>query len=205
MISERSIEFGNEIFVCFVDFEKAFDRVDWVKMMEILKSIGVDWRDRKLIADLYMKQQVVIRVNEDTTDPTLIGRGVRQGCLLSPLLFLLYSEAINAEAMQSMDEGVNIGGENLSDVRFADDQAMMSSTNAGLQSIMDKLNETAKKYGMKINLKKTKVMRISREGGSKVDIILDGVKLEQVKQFKYLGAWITEDGRSDLALLPSSN
>ena len=51
MLCERSIEYGNDIFVCFVDFEKAFDRVNWVKMMGILKRIGVYWRDRRLVTN----------------------------------------------------------------------------------------------------------------------------------------------------------
>jgi hypothetical protein len=61
MLVERTLEHDGEIYVCFVDFEKAFDRVNWVKMLKILKDIGVDWRDRRLIADLYMRQKVMIR------------------------------------------------------------------------------------------------------------------------------------------------
>ena len=70
-------------------------------------------------------------------------------------------------------------------VRFADDQAMVANSNADLQRIMDKLNKTSEEYGMKMNLKKTKVIRISRKEGSKITIKIDGVKLEQVKQFSY--------------------
>ena len=80
-------------------------------------------------------------------------------------------------------------------VRFADDQAMMAIT-AGLQRIMDKLNKTSEEFSMKINLKKTKVIRISRKEGTKITIKIDGVKNEQVKQFSYLGSTITEDSKS---------
>src|SRR5580698_431469 len=62
LLCERSIEHNNDVYICFVDFEKAFDRVNWVKMMDALKSIGVDWRDRKLIRELHMGQEAVIRV-----------------------------------------------------------------------------------------------------------------------------------------------
>jgi len=78
-------------------------------------------------------------------------------------------------------------------VRFADDQAMVANSNAGLQRLMDNLNKTSEEFGMKINLKKTKVMRISRKEGSKITINIGGVKLEQVKQFNYLGSTLTED------------
>ena len=186
----------NEVSVCFIDFEKAFDRVNWVKMMQILKQIGVDWRDRRLIRDLYMNQEAFVRVNGELTEPGIIGRGVRQGCLMSPLLFSLYIEEMMKEAMVDLHEGVQAGGNWLKDVRFADDQGMVASTEQGLQLILDKLNESAKQYDMKINVKKTKVMKISKNGGT-MNIIIDGQKVEQVNKFKYLGAWNTEDGRCE--------
>ena len=109
MMSERSLENDNKIYVCFVDFEKAFDRVSWVQMMKVLKSIGVDWRDRRMVMNLYMNQEAMVRVNEEYTAPGLIGRGVRQGCLLSPLLFTLYAEAMMGEAMEGIEDGVRVG------------------------------------------------------------------------------------------------
>ncbi len=57
---ERSLEHENEVYICFGDFEKAFDRVDWVKMFETLKSLHIDWRDRRLLQDLYMRQEAVV-------------------------------------------------------------------------------------------------------------------------------------------------
>ena len=98
--------------------------------------------------------------------------------------------------MEGIDEGIKIGGKLLKDVRFADDQVMVAESEVGLQKIMDGLNATALKYGMKINIKKTKVMRVCREGGE-VNITINGTKLEQVKSFKYLGHTITDDGRRE--------
>ena len=102
-----------------------------------------------------------------------------------------------AEGLDNIEEGVNVGGELVTDVRFADDQGMVAETEKGLQKIMDSLNEIAQKYGMKINVKKTKVMVIFRKGGGVVKITLNGERIEQVAKFCYLGAWITEDGRCD--------
>jgi hypothetical protein len=197
VICERSLEFGNDVFICFVDFEKAFDRVDWVKMLDILKRIGVDWKDRRLVMNLYMNQKAVVKIMQDYSEESDIGRGVRQGCCMSPLLFNIFAETMMTEAMEGIEEGVKIGGNLVKDIRFADDQGMIASTEKGLQKIMDRLNSTAEKYGMKINIKKTKVMRVSRNVGEKINIMVNGKQIEQVENFKYLGSTITEDGRCE--------
>src|SRR5271163_968395 len=94
-------------------------------------------------------------------------------------------EEMMEEAMEDMTEGVQIGGYQLKDVRFADDQAMVASTEKGLQSIVDKLkllNNTAK-YDMKINIKKTKVMKVSKNGGV-INIVIDRQTVKQVSSIK---------------------
>ena len=164
--------------------------------MKILERIGVDEKDRQLIRHLYLRQSVVVRVNGGNSEPGLLGRGVRQGCPLSPLLFNIYIQQLIMEAMENVEDGVKVGGQLVNAIRFADDQAMVASTNAGLQRIMDSLNRTSGEYGMRINTKKTKVMRISREEGKSMNITINGNKLEQVTQFCYLGSTITEDCRS---------
>jgi DNA-binding protein YbaB len=165
-------------------------------MFEILKNLHIDWKDRRLLQDLYMRQEAVVRVADGMSDPGIVGQGVRQGCPLSPLLFSIYAEVMMIEAMENNEEGIEVGGQVLSDIRFADDQAMASSTEKGLQNIMNNLNDTAKKFNMKINVQKTKTMVVSRKGGGFVNITIDGQRVEQVKYFKYLGSIITEDGRS---------
>jgi hypothetical protein len=147
-----------------------------------------------LVSELYTRQQAVVRVMEGESEPGVIGRGVRQGCLLSPLLFSIYAEAMMLEAMEGIEEGVIVSGERIKDVRFADDQAMVAGTEQGLQQVMDGLNNAAKTYDMKINIKKTKTMVVSWEEGKTASIIIDGQKVEQVKTFKYLGAVMTENG-----------
>ena len=125
MQCERSIEHGTDVHICLVDFEKAFDRVNWVKMMPTLKSLDIDWRDRGLIKDLYIRQEVVIRVADGDSEPGIIGRGVRQGCPLSPLLFSIYAESMMKEAMEGSDDSIKVGGQLITDIRFADDQGMV--------------------------------------------------------------------------------
>src|SRR6187401_747081 len=100
------------------------------------------------------------------------------------------------EALENMDEGIIVGGQVVSDVRFADDQGMVASTEIGLQKLMNKLNETAKKFNMKMNVQKTKAKVVCRDGGDIVNFRIDREKVEQVASFKYLGSIISEDGRS---------
>jgi hypothetical protein len=196
ILAERCLENGQDLYICFVDFEKAFDRVNWVEMMKVLKKMGVDWRDRRMIKNLYMKQETIVRIDGEESEAGVIGRGNRQGCPLSPLLFSAYAETMMAEAMESIQEGINVGGELLKDVRFADDQGMVASSEEGLQTLMNGLTATAKRYDMKINAKKTKAMIISKTDRKEVNIKIDGEKVEQVHSFKYLGAHITDDGRN---------
>jgi hypothetical protein len=112
-------------------------------------------------------------------------------------VFSFYAEVTVIEAMQDMDEGIKVGRELLKDENLADDQGMVASTEKGLQRLVDSLNDTAKKYDMKINVKKTKALVVSKEVRGKVKIVMDGQLVEQVEMFKYLGAMISEEGKSE--------
>ena len=122
------MEHGQEVFICFVDYEKAFDRVNWIKMMEILRDLGVDWKDRRLIAELYMNPLAYVRIDGELSEPATIGRGARQGCPLSPILYIIYGEALMKEAFSNVQEGISIGGRILNAHRFADDEAILWQT-----------------------------------------------------------------------------
>lgn len=196
-ICERSIEYGNDVYVGFVDLEKAFDRVDWRILLDTLMKIGVDWKDRRMIKELYLNQSARIRIQGSVSEKAIIGQGVRQGCPLSPLLFSIYQERLMREAMESVEEGIKIGGDTISEVRFADDQALLADTELGLQRIMERLDQTANKYNMKINIDKTKVMRICKSGSGIININIRGQQLEQVERFKYLGSVIQSNGKSE--------
>jgi len=82
-------------------------------------------------------------------------------------------------------------------VRFADDKAMLSSTEKGLQTLMTKFNDVSEEYGMKINEKKTKIMAIAKKGKRKVKITINENEIEQVKQYRYTGSVITENGQCE--------
>ena len=162
--------------------------------MEILGDIGIDWRDRKLIKELYVNQSAFVMVADGLSEACVIGRGVRQGCSLSPLLYIIYDEAMIRDVSRDCDIGIKVGGKIVNMIRYADDKAVVASSQKGLQELMTRLNKVTRDYGMKINVKKTKTMYISRKGKGKVHVQIDGGNVEQVSQFKYLGSWITDDG-----------
>ena len=118
-------------------------------MLKILRKIGVDWRDRRLILNLYMNQKAVVKIQQEFSEEGEIGRRVRQGCCMSPLLFNIYAEAMMVEAMEGIEEGIKIGGKLLKDVRFADDQGMVAECEAGLLKIMNSLHSAVTKYGIR--------------------------------------------------------
>jgi len=194
VLYERSLEFNNKVYTCYVDSEKAFDRTDWTKLLSILPSIGVDWRDRWLIWNLYNGQSFRIRIDEGLSHSCSAGRGVRQGCSRSPLLYLIYDEAMVKEAFHNAEYGITVGGQVVNMIRYAVDKAVVSNSQKSLQHLMDNLNSVKKDYGMRINVKKTKVMCISRKGITKMKIYIDRKRIDQVTQFRYLGSLITEHG-----------
>ena len=108
-----------------------------------------------------MDQRVKVRLDRGETRNVQIGRGVRKGCCLSPILFNLYSECLTKEALYGLVD-FNIGGRIIQTVKYADDLVIMAKEETVLHGMIDKLIEIGKCYGMERNVEKTKVMRISR-------------------------------------------
>ncbi len=92
MLMERLIEVKKDLYVCFVDYEKAFDRVKHVDLMKMLEGLEIDGKDLRLIHNLYWNQEAAVRVVDKESETQSIKRGVRQGCVMSPDLFNYYSE-----------------------------------------------------------------------------------------------------------------
>jgi len=115
--------------------------------------------------------------------------------LITPTPFNVYAEAMMKEALNDL-KGVCFGGELVQSVWYADDQAMTANTEKGLQKILDETIRVAKKYDMKINIKKTKVMKIGRQP-STTKTTVDREILQQVEEFKYLGSILSLYGYSE--------
>ena len=131
-------EFQKNIYFCFIDYAKALDCVDHNKLWKILRN-------------LYAGQEVTIRTGHGTTDWFQIGKGVRQGCILSPCFFNLYAEYIMRNAgLEEAQAGINI-------LRYADDTTLTAESEEELKSLLMQVKEENEKVALKLNIQKTKI------------------------------------------------
>ena len=117
-IIEKAREFQKNIYLCFIDYPKAFDCVDHNKLWKILKEMGIPDHMPGLLRNLYAGQEATVRTGHGTTDWVQIGKGVCQGCILSPCLFNLYAEYIMRNArLDEAQAGIKIAGRNTNNLR----------------------------------------------------------------------------------------
>ena len=132
----------------------------WLKInWKILKEMGIPDHLTCLLRNLYAGQEATVRTGHGTTDWFQIGKGVRQGCILSPCLFNLYSEYIMRNTgLDEAQAGIKIAGRNINNLRYADDTTLMAESEEDLKSLLMKLKEESEKVGLKLNIQKTKIM-----------------------------------------------
>ena len=128
-IIEKAREFQKNIYFGFINYAKAFDCVDQNKLWKILKKMVISDHLTCLLRNLYPGQEATVRTGRGTTDWFQIGKGVRQGCILSPCLFNLYAEYIMRNAgLEEAQAGIKIAGRNIDSPRYADDTTLMAET-----------------------------------------------------------------------------
>ena len=125
IIAQKHLEVDKDLFTCFIDYSKAFDKVHHEQLIQCLEKIGVDGKDIRVIANLYWHQKAAIKIQSQLSPFTPIQRGVRQGCVLSPYLFDIYTEFIFRESEDL--EGVSINGKNINNLRYADDTVLLAN------------------------------------------------------------------------------
>ena len=115
-----------------------------------------------ILTNLYAGQEAIVRTGHGTTDWFQIGKGVCQGCILSPCLFNLHAEYILRNAgLDKTQAGIKIAGRNINDLRYADDNTFMAESEEELKSLLMKMKEKSEKVGLKFNIQKTKIMASS--------------------------------------------
>ena len=188
-IIEKTSEYRQPLCLAFIDYEKAFDSIEIQAVITALQHQGVHPKYIKIIDTIYSKGTATIRLHKDS-DKFPINRGVRQGDTISPKLF----NAALEEIMRKLDwgsKGVNIDGERLNPLRFADDIVLLTEDGQDLEEMMNDLNAESNKVGLKINMKKTKVMFNSFTEEQK--IMTGNTEIEKVDHYIYLGQQMRMD------------
>ena len=138
-IIKKAREFQKNIYFCFIDYAKAFDCVDHNKLWKILKEMGIPDHLTCLLRNLNARQEAIVRTEHGTTDWFQIGKGVRQGCILSPCLFNLYAEHIRNTGLEEAQAVIKISGRNVNNLRYADDITIMAESEEQLKSLLMKV------------------------------------------------------------------
>ena len=145
---EKAREFQKNIYFCFIDYAKVFEFVDHNKLWKILKEIRTPNYLTSLLRNLYACQEATVRTRHGTTDWFQIGKGVRQGCILSPCLFNFYAEYIMKNSgLDKAQAGMKTAGRNINNFRYTDDTTLMAESKEELKSLLMKVKEESEKVG----------------------------------------------------------
>ena len=145
--------------LCFIGYTKAFDCVVHNKLWKILQEMGIPDHLTCLLRNLYAGQEATIRTGYEIIDWFQIGKGLCQGCILSPYLFILYADHIMRNAKLGEAQGrIKLGRRNIHNLRYADDTTLMAESEEELKSLLLKVKEESEKFGLKLNIQKTKIM-----------------------------------------------
>lgn len=198
-IIEKHREFNVQTHMAFIDFEKAFDRVDRNVLWRILEKRGYPQQLIKAVQSLYSNTRVAVKSNLKVSEEIPTNQGVRQGCPLSPALFNIYIDDIMRRWRTLAAKGFRISGDTfLNMILFADDLLIIQNTEDDLQQSVYKLGIVCEEYNMRISVAKTKVMAFQGPEPIRTKIVVNNKPVEQVKHFNYLGNDISYDRDKDI-------
>uniref|UniRef100_A0A673CDI6 Reverse transcriptase domain-containing protein n=1 Tax=Sphaeramia orbicularis TaxID=375764 RepID=A0A673CDI6_9TELE len=183
-VLEGSWEFAQPVHMCFVDLEKAFDRVPRGILWGVLREYGVRGPLLRAVRSLYDRSRSLVRIAGSKSDLFQVHVGLRQGCPLSPVLFIIFMDRISRRSQGP--EGVRFGDHRISSLLFADDVVLLASSNLDLQRALGRFAAECEASGMRISTSKSEAMVLDRK---KVvcPLRVGGESLPQVEEFKYLG------------------
>lgn len=186
----------SHVYACLIDASKAFDKVCFDKMFELLQKRGLPPPYIATLMDSYERQQVRTYWINEYSEAFSVSNGIRQGGVLSPLLYTIYMDVLLDRLSQS-GYGCFIGHHFMGSVSYADDLTLLSPTIYGLQKMLDICSEYSKEYHVKYNCKKTVCIKfaskLQKQKLSENNVTLDNVILSWQNQVKHLGNWVTSD------------
>ncbi|XP_012553302.2 LINE-1 reverse transcriptase homolog [Bombyx mori] len=192
-IIEKSREFNKPTYLCFVDFSKAFDSVKWPKLWETVLAMGTPKHLVHLLRRLYEEGTASVRIDDILSRHFHPNAGVRQGCIISPLLFNIYTELIMRIALENWSDGMTIGGRKISNLRYADDITLVASGVSQMEELLGRVERVSLDFGLKINRNKTSVMIVDRANNNSPEVTKIA-NCDVVQSYIYLGALISNTG-----------
>ena len=193
ILCEKYLQHQQIFYHVFIDLKKAYDRVWHEALWPTMRKYNINASIIRAIENLYDKAQSAVLFNGSTGEWFRTTEGVRQGCLLSPTFFNIFLERIMCEALDDHEGSVSIGGRLITNFRFADDIVVNADEEEEAGVLIDRLDRTTTRYKMEIGPDKTKVMT-NNPNGFQREIKIEGQRLEEVENFKYLGAIISNEG-----------
>ena len=189
-IIKKARDFQKNIYFCFIDMPKPL--TVWITInWKILKEMEISDHLTCLLRNLYASQEATVRTGHGTTNWFQIGKGVCQGCILSPCLFNLHAEYIMRNAgLEEAQAGIKIDRRNINNLRYANDTTLMAESEEELKNLLMKVKEENEKVALKFNIQKTKIMA----SGPITLWEIDGETVETVADFIFGGSKITTDG-----------
>lgn len=225
-VISKSVAFDQPLFMAFVDLRKAYDSVPRDTLWRILRVYGVHTKLIELLMDLHTGTQAAVRMGGVVSEWFDVHGGVRQGCVIAPLLFNVYMDFVVRQAMAQMPEGCgvklaynangklqrDVGGsggslELLSVLLYADDMVLLSPSREELTVMLQAMDKVAASLGLRINASKTEILSIDKDWVEEDGVVQQGPEVvisegvvKEVSQFKYLGSVLVADGRLDVEL-----
>ena len=200
LVKQKCHTQGSRIYSCFVDFKKAFDSVPRDLLLEKLLNMGITGKFFNILRHIYTSDKACIKMGHSCSDFFNLDIGVRQGCILSPLLFNLFLSDL-AKQFDTMEDKPKLGNKGINALFWADDLVLFSDTKEGLDKLLKILEDYCEVNHLLINTKKTKCMIFNKTGRlMRRPFYLNGIKLEMVREYKYLGFVITPSGEISTGL-----
>ncbi len=179
---------GLSTYIVYIDFEKAFDRIDRKLLFHKLMSIGISGKILDCIKSIYEDGKAGVNVNRHITNWFSIDFGVKQGDTLSPIFFGLFiNDFVNA--LQANTKGIDLETFGIHCLLYADDLVLIAESEEDLQKMLDVVHDCCEKWCMRVNVNKSKVthFRTKNQAQTDFDFILGNKSLEKVNTYKYLG------------------
>ena len=218
MTVEKMLRKGKKVYAALMDLEKAYDRIDWTAMWDVLRIYDVGGSLLNGIKAFYRDAKACVKVNGEQSETFGIQKGLRQGCGMSSWLFNIYMDGVVREVkVKAKEVGVKMcaNGEEwlLNAILFADDTALIAESESDLQKLVKIFDNVCKRRKLKVNVDKSKVMVFERSKSEVIDfkcpyrvrvecpkeckIELNGEQMEEVQEFKYLGTTLCKHGSAE--------